>query len=62
MRRILVLLTCFLTLSSCAWGQGGEVKILYWNIQNGMWHDHLRNSTFHGIGMCWRPVTDIRIA
>ena len=39
MRRILVLLTCFLTLSSCAWGQGGEVKILYWNIQNGMWHD-----------------------
>ena len=43
MRRILVLLTCFLTLSSCAWGQGGEVKILYWNIQNGMWHDQGNN-------------------
>ena len=44
MRRLLVLFASFLTLSSCLCsGQGGEVKVLYWNIQNGMWHDQGNN-------------------
>lgn len=43
MRRLLVIFASLLTLSSCVWGQGKEVKILYWNIQNGMWHDQGNN-------------------
>ena len=44
MRRFLFLMAFFLTLSSslCR-GQGREVKVLYWNIQNGMWHDQGNN-------------------
>jgi endonuclease/exonuclease/phosphatase family metal-dependent hydrolase len=32
-----------LSLSCLACGKGKEVKILYWNIQNGMWHDQGNN-------------------
>ena len=44
MRRLLVLIVSFFALSCCfCSGQGGEVKVLYWNIQNGMWHDQGNN-------------------
>ena len=40
MRYLLVILASLITtLSSACGGRGGEVKVLYWNIQNGMWHD-----------------------
>ena len=35
-----VILTIMLLSLSCdACGKGKEFKLLYWNIQNGMWHD-----------------------
>ena len=43
MMYLLALLTSLLTLSPCCGEQGGEVKVLYWNIQNGMWHDQGNN-------------------
>jgi hypothetical protein len=40
MRYLLVILASLITtLSSACGGRGGEVTVLYWNIQNGMWHD-----------------------
>ena len=39
MRRLLTIALMLLSLSCLAGGKGKEVKVLYWNIQNGMWHD-----------------------
>ena len=41
MKKLLtVILTLMLLSLSClAGGKGKEIKLLYWNIQNGMWHD-----------------------
>ena len=43
MRRFVILFSFLLALSPIAWGRGKEVKVLYWNIQNGMWHDQGNN-------------------
>ena len=39
MKRLLTIILLLLTLSVAAFGKGKEVKVLYWNIQNGMWSD-----------------------
>ncbi len=39
MKRLLTLCILLLSLSLPSGGKGKEVKVLYWNIQNGMWHD-----------------------
>ena len=39
MRRILLISFLLLSLSCIASGKGKEYKLLYWNIQNGMWSD-----------------------
>lgn len=39
MRRFLIVSFLLLSLSCLAGGKGKELKLLYWNIQNGMWHD-----------------------
>ena len=43
MRRLLTLALMLLSLSCLAGGKGKEIKVLYWNIQNGMWHDQGNN-------------------
>lgn len=43
MRRLLTLTLMLLSLSCLAGGKGKELKVLYWNIQNGMWHDQGAN-------------------
>lgn len=40
MRKVFFIVSLLLSLfCTIACGKGKEVKILYWNIQNGMWHD-----------------------
>lgn len=39
MKRLLTLSFLLLSLSCLAGGKGKELKLLYWNIQNGMWSD-----------------------
>ena len=43
MRRLLTIALMLLSLSCLAGGKGKEIKVLYWNIQNGMWHDQGNN-------------------
>ncbi len=43
MRRILTVALLLLSFSALACGKGKEIKLLYWNIQNGMWHDQGNN-------------------
>ncbi|MBO4434422.1 MAG: endonuclease [Bacteroidales bacterium] len=43
MKRFLIVSFLLLSLSCLACGKGKEVRILYWNIQNGMWHDQGNN-------------------
>ena len=43
MKRLLTVFMIFLSLSSLACGKGKEIKLLYWNIQNGMWSDQGSN-------------------
>ena len=43
MKRLITLVLVFLSLSCLARGKGKEIKLLYWNIQNGMWHDQGNN-------------------
>ena len=39
MKRLLSLILITLSLSAACCGKGKAYRILYWNIQNGMWHD-----------------------
>lgn len=39
MRRFLELIILAFLALSCSGREGGDVKVLYWNIQNGMWSD-----------------------
>ena len=45
MKRLLTLILALslLSLSCLAGGKGKELKVLYWNIQNGMWADQAHN-------------------
>ena len=43
MRRLLTIAWMLLSLSCLAGGKGKELKLLYWNIQNGMWSDQGNN-------------------
>ena len=44
MKRLLtIVLLSLLSLSCLAGGKGKELKVLYWNIQNGMWDDQANN-------------------
>jgi len=43
MKRLLSIALLLLSLSSIACGKGKELKVLYWNIQNGMWSDQADN-------------------
>lgn len=42
-RTVLVLCLSFLALATAEAGRRNEVKVLYWNIQNGMWSDQQDN-------------------
>ena len=39
MKRIIAICLLFISLPCMMSGKGKELKVLYWNIQNGMWHD-----------------------
>ncbi len=43
MKRLITIVLMFLSLSCLACGKGKEIRLLYWNIQNGMWHDQGNN-------------------
>lgn len=43
MRRFVLITAVLLSLFGTACGKGKEVTVLYWNIQNGMWHDQGNN-------------------
>ena len=43
MKRLLTIILLLLTLSVATFGKVKEVKVLYWNIQNGMWSDQGNN-------------------
>ena len=43
MKRILAIIVLILSISGVALGKGKEIKVLYWNIQNGMWSDQGNN-------------------
>ncbi|MBR6002572.1 MAG: endonuclease [Bacteroidales bacterium] len=43
MKKIFILTLMLLSLSFLAGGKGKELKVFYWNIQNGMWHDQGNN-------------------
>ena len=40
---IATLYAAFLLFPSCSQASGKELKVLYWNIQNGMWSDQADN-------------------
>lgn len=43
MRRFVLITAVLLSLFGTACGKGKEITVLYWNIQNGMWHDQGNN-------------------
>ncbi|MCR5561325.1 MAG: endonuclease [Bacteroidales bacterium] len=43
MKRLLTIIAMLLALSAASSGKGKEIKVLYWNIQNGMWSDQGNN-------------------
>ncbi len=43
MKRFIVAVLVLMAVSAMAFGKGKEIKVLYWNIQNGMWSDQGNN-------------------